>query len=138
MEKQFVTNEIAFKLKKLEFDEPCIKMVLIGGAVGFSSKESGILQSPITNSQGGKYTITLPLWQQVIDWLDETYDISIVVAKNSKEIMEYVKIKDPTIDVEKSLFRWHFVDQVGQGTAPTALKAKENAILKAIESIENK
>jgi len=79
MEKQFVTYEIAKKLKELGFDEPCIKMILIGGSVGFVNKESDILSKPITNTQGGKYTITYPLWQQAIDWLRENHDIIVEV-----------------------------------------------------------
>ena len=76
MEEQFITYEIALKLKELGFNEEC-----------FCTFDNGVLSRNPSNKMDGKpiqtkpYTwvnskvhntvITAPLWQQVIDWLRE-------------------------------------------------------------------
>ncbi len=61
MEDQFVTYEIALKLKELGFNQPCL---------GFYNKKNEFL----LNHQFEHYCspfkiIKTPLWQQAIDWL---------------------------------------------------------------------
>ena len=61
MEKQFVTYEIALKLKELGFDEECCALYRkdrLYPILGFE-KINSTKQS----------VITAPLWQQVFDWL---------------------------------------------------------------------
>ena len=69
MKEEFVTYEIALKLKELGFDEPCF------GYFPPLKKELTIwYNSEITNN--GEF-ILAPLWQQVIDFIWEKYHILI-------------------------------------------------------------
>jgi hypothetical protein len=68
MEKEFVTYEIALKLKELGFDEECLAY--------FEDKE---LTHGMLNSVGKKRYLIAPLWQQVIDWFLSQYNIWIIV-----------------------------------------------------------
>ena len=61
MEKQFVTYEIALKLKELGFDEECC-------AIYRKDRLYPILGFEKINSTK-QSVITAPLWQQVFDWL---------------------------------------------------------------------
>lgn len=66
MEKEFVTYDIALKLKELGFDEECLgaymghKLVIVG---------DNLIQTNVTAYEANNY-IKAPLWQQVIDWCD--------------------------------------------------------------------
>jgi hypothetical protein len=57
MEKEFVTYEIALKLKELGFEEECLAY--------FEDKE---LTLGRLSSVGKKRYLIAPLWQQAIDW----------------------------------------------------------------------
>ena len=74
MEKQFVTYEIALKLKGLGFDEPCYAHFRDKDSlIAVSSGIAGIRYSWIEN----KDVILSPLWQQVIDWFRDNKKIHI-------------------------------------------------------------
>jgi len=73
MEKQFVTYEIALKLKELGFDRECF---------GIFSGEKLIIQGEwlySTNSETMSETTnpTAPLWQQAIQWIWSYHKILI-------------------------------------------------------------
>ena len=93
MEKEFVTYEIALKLKELSFDEDCFGLYV-------SDNYGGTIENPVLISVGGKwgnsiYTINYtdyslseseiiaPLWQQAIDFLREEYDIVIEINRQN-------------------------------------------------------
>ena len=67
MEKQFVTYEIALKLKELGFDECCL-------AVYFKNKFQLVKGFNINNVDlhvaNEMDAVLAPLWQQIIDWCD--------------------------------------------------------------------
>ena len=65
MKKQFVTYEIALKLKELGFDEPCLYSFEFGNG-GLECKLNPNLKSNTTCDIG---EITAPLWQQAIEFL---------------------------------------------------------------------
>ena len=68
MEKQIVNYEIAKILKELGFDELCF--------MGYDSCETLFL----SNERGFRvHVINAPLYQQVIDWAREKYNINIEV-----------------------------------------------------------
>ena len=125
MKEQFVTYEIALKLKELGFDEPCF------GYFPPLKKELTIwYNSEITNN--GEF-ILAPLWQQVIDWLrlkhlidiDNGWCISNPLGRKQEgyNISVYDRIKDEFI------VRDFHIDYY---------KAREQAILKAIELCQKK
>lgn len=79
MEKQFVTYEIALRLKELGFDESCFgyypKQVDAVPSLCVYQEESYFLigdEPPIDR-------IEAPLWQQAIDWLREKDDLNVEI-----------------------------------------------------------
>jgi len=75
MEKEFVTYELALKMKQLGFDEPCL---------GFYNKEDRPNLGYCTNSFQDDTTLeikcTAPLYQQAFRWLlDKHYLYGIVL-----------------------------------------------------------
>ena len=88
MKEQFVTYEIALKLKELGFDEECF------GA--FITKDRGyLIVNTTTEFEFGirlhqtENSTLAPLWQQAIDWFDKQYGYDIVVLKESVEDLVY-------------------------------------------------
>lgn len=71
MVKQFVTYEIALKLKELGFDEKCIGVFSL----------SKTLYTPKTDFDeiDELHFIKAPLWQQALKWLRDKHHINIVV-----------------------------------------------------------
>ena len=130
MKKQFVTYEIALKLKKLGFDEECLgiynpelNMNIYGVGVNWNTENINDIK---------KEWCSAPLYQQIIDWLREKHLIDIdngwcisnPLGKKQEgyNISVYDRIKDEFI------VRDFHIDYY---------KAREQAILKAIELIKN-
>lgn len=81
MEEQFVTYKIALKLKALGFDEECFgyytpinKMYFMYLQISFGDSTCAVRNSDFTKAI---YTMSVPLWQQVVDWFREKYYIHI-------------------------------------------------------------
>jgi hypothetical protein len=153
MEKQFVTYEIAKKLKELGFDEKCFAYYTYNDI----DKDRFHLQYPlVTNAQlfdplsKAKYQdVSAPLWQQVISWFMEKKGIHFIFTQ--EEVMNVKSKKSAfmknSIDADFLLGdTWHVdaencsllteskklftISQVGYD------KAMESAILKALELIK--
>jgi hypothetical protein len=85
MKDQFVTYEIAKKLKELGFNEPCFTCY---SKKNQSDKECKLFDDEISIHNWNEYsgqTYSSPLWQQAIDWLREKHDI--IVCFNPEERM---------------------------------------------------
>lgn len=133
MKEQFVTYEIALKLKELGFDEGCLAYygdnILI-----FDKHEYLECDIKVNYVLGWKYEmVTLaPLWQQVIDWFRSKYKLSISVFPISSNrwfysIRKYKEAPDFNYkDVISSPYPVGFAKE-------TSNEAREQAILKAIE-----
>jgi hypothetical protein len=90
MKKQFATYDIAKKLKELGFNEPCF---------GYYGKEEKLVRFPsllpdneVCNSYFEDLTapiVCAPLWQQVIDWFEDTYNIYIECPNYYKHTKGY-------------------------------------------------
>lgn len=131
MEKEFVTYEIALKLKELGFDEPCI-------AYWKNNKEwhHPILCSEfkLDNSRTDFYNqcnnneeISAPLYQQVIEWFIKTYKINCVAGYTNDD-EEFMAIIDrPNQDIDYNMNSTKFYPE-----------AREQAILKCIELLKSK
>ncbi len=128
MEEQFVTYEIALKLKELGFDEECLASYYMAG------RKLDINQY----IKNGEYTILAPLWQQAINWFLSQYNIWISVDtslikfyKNDELqpskfqfVIEDLNNRDADYmfhSADEELFYFDYYD------------AREQAILKAIE-----
>jgi hypothetical protein len=114
MKKQFVTYPIALKLKELRFSEPCL------GYYPPLKKELTIWYNPeITNE--GEFVLA-PLWQQVIDWLEEEHNIYI-----------WKQPINSFVDDEEDLNSCIFLFKKGIIDSSEECDNKEQGILKAIE-----
>jgi len=126
MKKQFVTYEIALKLRVLGFNEECI-----------AAYRDKVFKCPITGSDVFTNTyyadedhifFTVPLWQQAIDWLREEHDIIV------NSVIEYQ-------DIYHWVVAWsinEFEVETEDIEAETWSIARELAILYGISKIENK
>ena len=81
MKEQFVTYEIALKLKELGFDEPCFSRWTHGDSQTFPNIHfrQDYKNRVISDNHQSDYWILAPLWQQAIDWLRKVHEIHINV-----------------------------------------------------------
>lgn len=101
MDKLFVSDEIAIKLKEKGFIEPCMKGVKDGHR--FTTCGFGL------TNQGNTHDFTLPLHQQVIDWLRENYKLHIII-KPYHDVYEYSFYTTGKIDLSKAVVTDGFCD----------------------------
>lgn len=114
MKKQFVTYEIASKLKELGFDEECL--------TSYKSNKT-LFKIWYNEVVEGKTTCSAPLWQQTEDWL-RNKNIIIEVRKNFPKNQYFYTIDSKTFQyVSESTFSY--------------FEAREQAILKCIELCQN-
>lgn len=140
MEKQFVSYEIALRLKELGFDEACICLYrkYINSIRFFAIDQNwGCSLSGMCKKYGDKIEeneCLAPLWQQVIDWLEtKGYYINItrVFQWNPLPIefsgwCIYIGTENPEETLEcNSYYVSHYY--------PTKQEAYEQAVLKALE-----
>ena len=127
MEEQFVTYEIALKLKELGFDEPCFAWFI-------TDMPEKNIHSPILAAQYKDWTrmyndrVNAPLWQQVIDWFREKYNIHIWITYNREYDNPYFTC---IVDISQ-------INRITTGYCKEYSAAREQAILKSIELILNK
>ncbi len=79
MKKQFVTYKIALKLKELGFNEPCFGYYEVSNKIKDVIRLRFIEHEDTNPSKQPKLSndCLAPLWQQVIDWFEEKYNIHI-------------------------------------------------------------
>lgn len=75
MTEQFVTYDIAVKLKEIGFDQPCIAGYQCKVPTLFSEIPHTLVGNIHKNSDG-RFTCA-PIWQQVIDWFWDKYKFDI-------------------------------------------------------------
>ena len=127
---QFVTYEIALKLKELGFDEDCLgyynsfNKLEIDRYLHPMLKEYSI---PNNNQFINTIIIACPLWQQVIDWFKERHDIHI-----------YTDYYDNLYGFATKLNKEKLYNRYGsfEPGFNTYQEAREQAILKAIEIVK--
>ena len=150
MEKQFVTYEIALKLKELGFDEECFGRFDICDTEELQEiYEIEYFLTTINNyfNSGCKY-IKVPIWQQVIDWFIDKYDIHIslepVYKPQQFQNLMYcyaISTKENFYGgIDDNLDNWIGLNDGGNmfHIENSRYKAREQAILKAIELCQNK
>jgi hypothetical protein len=76
MKEQFVTYEIALKLKEKGFNKPCLYPYVDTGSIDNSYVNFIDWNLKYENTVG---YCSAPLWQQVIDWFEKTYEIYISI-----------------------------------------------------------
>ena len=122
MEEQFVTYEIALKLKELGFDEEVIATFDTDEnnelrIFAFSVPDKGIFE--IGFNKG--WCIKAPLWQQVVDWLREKHNINVSINYST-----YLNLFNGIIVTNKRFQSWHNKYE----------DARKYTILKALELIK--
>lgn len=146
MKNQFVTHEIAIKLKEIGFDEECLTFYVKENdeyklaihsqfdSYNFNTSKNSI---KIKSSKNGYLdSVCAPLWQQVIDWFIDNHSLYIESPMYIIESGEYDGcyafksiIKSDENYKEKIIFE--------QSQISKKLKANEIGILKAIEIIKH-
>lgn len=139
LKEQFTTYEIALRLKELNFNEDCF-----GNYVSHLNSDNIDLNIIKSNHNSGKY-VTIPedfytdapLWQQVIDWFRDKYDIHINITSWS----------DAAVDNFEGLILGRYEISVFKNSNKNPIKyiehyyddykqAREQAVLRAIEMVE--
>ena len=118
MEKEFVTYELALRMKELGFDEPCF---------AFYSKIYGLMTTSPTNKVNEfAGEVILPLYQQAFRWFREKQEIEGFVHK-SLEGNYYFVIKR-TGNNESNMYEF-------TKTAPKTFDTYEEAELACLEKL---
>jgi hypothetical protein len=94
MKEQFVTFEIALKMQKLGFSQPCFSYFgdkrLNTNSNSYTHSITFIYSSEIFDEEEleeEELIVLAPTWQQAIDWLFENYKITIMYVPQ-KDILE--------------------------------------------------
>lgn len=125
MKEPFVTYEIASKLKNLGFDNIlCFGYYTNKGEYLDTSKKYHKQQS-IDDLQD---KCLAPLWQQVIDWIREKYNISLEIFT-----LSYHNSIQYCFNIKKLEYTTITVLYKGNVYYPSYYEAREQGILKAIE-----
>lgn len=129
MNKQFVTYEIALKLKELGFDEKCFALydAYQHNRLVYLNEDGRNSAGIIKTNKSMEISSLAPLWQQVTDWLDKKYNLFITLALVANGYGFYIHIHYNTTNKGENY-----------GFYPTLHLAREQAILKAIELIKEK
>ena len=135
IKEQFVTYEIALKLKELGFDKDCFASICTSHPNELIPYRGYPIEgnedthfSTINNLTVSNMWIAVPLWQQVIDWFREKYKINCVVGYTDDDKEEFMAIIDrPNQDIDYNM-----------NPTESYYEAREQTILKAIELCQNK
>ncbi len=141
MNKQFVTYEIALKLKELGFDEKCFALydAYQHNRLVYLDEDGKNSAGIIKTNKSMEISSLAPLWQEAIDWLEtKGYYINItrVFRWNPLPVefsgwCVFIGTENPEEILEcNSYYVNHFYS--------TKYEAREQAILKAIELIKEK
>lgn len=122
MNNEFVTYEIAKKLRELGFDENCLAVFDLEGEEPSFCFKVLQMQAFSKNSDWPEGNVVIPLWQQAIDfWQEKGIYITQLVTTYSGETA------------------WKVSDcRSGTGITEYGGYKREDAILKAFELIEKK
>lgn len=120
MKNQFVTYEIAKRLKELGFNELCFGWYYLpeGKLMGLGSTEALTLN----NKGSKKHFCSAPLWQQAIAWLLKTHQIRFKI--------------EPTYGNKVEVFIYEIISWKYVGIFNSDEQAREAAIIKALELIK--
>jgi hypothetical protein len=133
MEELFVNLDIAKQLKKIQFDKPCMRYLFLA-----VPDENTIITEPLSlakNWNEDGLCVSIPMRQQVLDWLYEKYNVwidpYINVHPDTKEIIFSYRIY--TI-IEGKRYSKLMVD--GFNSTPNGLA--DQAIKQVLKRIEEK
>jgi hypothetical protein len=128
MEKEFVTYELALRMKELGFDEPCF---------AFYSKIYGLMTTSPTNKVNEfAGEVILPLYQQAFRWFRDKYDLYPSINIYNDKWLCVIK---STISNETEI-SGYIVATINNGhpTFETYEEAELKCLEKLIEIVESK
>ena len=127
---QFCSYEIALKLKELGFDEECFSAYTEDGGLMDIGNYSNY--DEIGELDGHSYYISClsPIWQQVIDWLREKYNLCIEIQCPQREFDFYSWTIHEPLGINDEEYNCQTYED---GFTNNYYKAREQAILKVIE-----
>lgn len=122
MKNQFINYEISLDLKELGFNEECLGYYICRNS-SYGIDDLLITSEYVDLLPFDSSSCKTPLWQQAIDWLRESHNITIDIAK-----------------IYNGTDNYHFaINLIWEYFEGTYYEAREAAIIKAIEIIkENK
>lgn len=143
IEKQFVTYEIALKLKELGFEKKFLAYyyTLDGNNYEFALEEEfNFIDSDL--NIGRNFSLGAPLWQQAISFLRYKYNIEIEVFKSIIKFYNGDELEKPHYQFNIDKAFEHASDYIYQSiddnlTYKTFEEARKQAILEAINIINN-
>jgi hypothetical protein len=140
MKEQFVTYEIALRLKELGFNEECFGYFDENSEFNmFEYFDLERQNSTIQSDYGGIKQCTAPLWQQVIDWLRERYRFDIHITFRHQDGNKIDGINSVYYDIEiyrllgGDAYKTYNFKQISDNYH----YVREVAILKTIELVKN-
>ena len=129
MEEQFVTYEIALKLKELGFDEKCFAIydAYQDNRLVYLCEDGRNHSGTIKTNASMDFSCLAPLWQQVIDWFIEEHNIFIEITYEGG------------LHKDTSLYSFQLWSNQTSNKSDkmSYCEAREQAILKAIELCKN-
>lgn len=138
MKNQFVTYEIALKLKELGFDEECFAYWYgEGDLIYCNSSSNGVY--PFKTQRDDDDSATAPLWQQVEQWFRVKYNICVVIQcvnwRLGKQFEGYLcKFQTKEMIDKGDYSKYIYLSDL----FITYEETREYIILKAIELCQNK
>lgn len=131
MQEQFVTYEIALKLKELGFDEECL-----GFWWTYSDKYEPEFYISKTEKQKEKGLLA-PLWQQAIDWFRKTRKTHIEISHHENGWGSYLSMEMVGDRFAKGYYAkipYFLINTIEVGCSFRSYEvAREQAVLKALE-----
>lgn len=131
MEELFVSNDLSRRLKKLNFDKPCIRYIFTGDSLAGTQPviDEHIKVAKNWNEDG--LCISVPMRQQVLDWLYETHGIEPYYQHGNKPDIFYPIVNwfSKRIQHNWMNFTSHWFD--------TPNKAIDSAIDESLKLLEN-
>lgn len=124
MNEQFVTHEIALKLKELGFNDTCFGCWESNTEFHIPFTVGNDLDKP-NQFNSIENCIAAPLWQQAIDWLIKKHDLLIRIDK----------VKKGWIWNWSNLGNWNYLYPEVQHTYKTYEECLKEAVLEAINII---
>ena len=134
MKNQFVSYEIAIKLKGLGFNEPCLAHFISSEGWKYDLTEGALYFN--RSSTQDDLSLLAPLWQQVFDWFREKYLIDILILPQDQSSCS----PTPLYFIALVSYQNEICEELFNSTNDSSLlhysdfeSAREAAILKVIE-----
>jgi hypothetical protein len=122
-EKEFVTYELALRMKQLGFDEPCFGY--------FTSPKELIIQQP--KDKNGVYVYFAPTFSQAFRWFREKYSLllDVVMFYDENQLpLTYKNLQKP-----KGYFVWNYYDENFSEEKAVKLETYEEAELECLKKL---